>query len=446
VDAAGNLYVVDTDNHRIQRFDAAGRFVASWGEHGSFPGLLAFPSGAVIRGDRLFVADTRNHRVQVFDLQGNAIHEWGLHAPRLHVGAGTFETPVSVAVSPAGDRAVVCEAVEDRVQEFGLFPGPPPPIDPVLVSMNAGSHYGAHLDAMGDLLVISEPDAASVLAYDLDAGPIPIHITSFGSFGGRFGQFERIDGVAIGPVGAEILVSDTAAGRVQAFRLRRTPGEAVRFDPTMAAMWRAIDLNRSAFLGAEVRVQPDAVARSVHGELFILDSQRASVTMLDARGAVTRRWGEWGQEAGQLNQPTDLAVSADGLSVWIVDAGNRCVLEFSVAGDFRRALGRDADGGGFARPFGICLGHDGFLYVTDRTAHEVCKISREGAIVQRWGKRGSLDGEFWKPAGIVQDQQGRVFVLDQGNHRVQAFSPDGEWLITFDAGRARRRAETPPPQ
>jgi tripartite motif-containing protein 71 len=31
VDASGNVYVADSENHRIQKFDSSGNFLAKWG-------------------------------------------------------------------------------------------------------------------------------------------------------------------------------------------------------------------------------------------------------------------------------------------------------------------------------------------------------------------------------------------------------------------------------
>ena len=67
VDAAGRIYVCDTDNHRIQVFDSDGNLVTRWGSYGSNLGQFRRPMGIAIHpnGD-IYVADTDNHRIQVF--------------------------------------------------------------------------------------------------------------------------------------------------------------------------------------------------------------------------------------------------------------------------------------------------------------------------------------------------------------------------------------------
>jgi DNA-binding beta-propeller fold protein YncE len=67
LDAAGNVFVADRRNGRVQEFTAGGRPLAAWGRTGSGRGELSLPAGIATdcRGDVL-VADTANDRVQVF--------------------------------------------------------------------------------------------------------------------------------------------------------------------------------------------------------------------------------------------------------------------------------------------------------------------------------------------------------------------------------------------
>jgi len=43
VDPSGNVFVVDTNNHRIQKFDTQGVFLAKWGTQGALDGQLNAP-------------------------------------------------------------------------------------------------------------------------------------------------------------------------------------------------------------------------------------------------------------------------------------------------------------------------------------------------------------------------------------------------------------------
>jgi DNA-binding beta-propeller fold protein YncE len=67
VDSAGNVYVADTGNDRIQKFDPNGRFLTKWGSRGSGNGQLFGPSDIEVdSGGNVYVVDQLNNRVQKF--------------------------------------------------------------------------------------------------------------------------------------------------------------------------------------------------------------------------------------------------------------------------------------------------------------------------------------------------------------------------------------------
>jgi sugar lactone lactonase YvrE len=67
--AEGHVYLCEFGNHRVQKFTTDGRFVALFGRNGRREGELDQPWGIArdSRG-RMFVLDTYNHRVQRFRL------------------------------------------------------------------------------------------------------------------------------------------------------------------------------------------------------------------------------------------------------------------------------------------------------------------------------------------------------------------------------------------
>jgi tripartite motif-containing protein 71 len=68
VDPSGNVYVADTGNHRVQKFDPQGRFIGEAGGFGWNPGRFNGPSGISAReGLNIYVVDSQNRRIQRFD-------------------------------------------------------------------------------------------------------------------------------------------------------------------------------------------------------------------------------------------------------------------------------------------------------------------------------------------------------------------------------------------
>ncbi|WP_146226653.1 S-layer homology domain-containing protein [Aneurinibacillus soli] len=73
VDNAGNMYVVDRDNRRIQKFKSDGTFETSWGgEYGAGAGQFKAPCGIAVDQHRnVYVSDTVNRNIQKFTPNAN---------------------------------------------------------------------------------------------------------------------------------------------------------------------------------------------------------------------------------------------------------------------------------------------------------------------------------------------------------------------------------------
>ena len=66
-DAAGNVYVADTNNNRIQKFTGAGAYLTQWGSRGSGDGQFDTPLGvATDAAGNVYVSDANNSRIQKF--------------------------------------------------------------------------------------------------------------------------------------------------------------------------------------------------------------------------------------------------------------------------------------------------------------------------------------------------------------------------------------------
>ena len=73
-DNSGYLYVADTDNHRIQKFDSDGTFITKLGIEGTNDGEFKYPHDVAVNSlGYIYVADTNNKRVQIFDSAFNFI-------------------------------------------------------------------------------------------------------------------------------------------------------------------------------------------------------------------------------------------------------------------------------------------------------------------------------------------------------------------------------------
>ena len=100
VDGQGNVYVADSFNDRIQKFDSSGNYLGQWGSCGSGNGQFKGPLGVAVDGQgNVYVADTGNNRIQKFDSSGGYLGQWGSYGSE----NGQFKYPIGVAVDGKGN-------------------------------------------------------------------------------------------------------------------------------------------------------------------------------------------------------------------------------------------------------------------------------------------------------------------------------------------------------
>ncbi len=145
-----------------------------------------------------------------------------------------------------------------------------------------------------------------------------------------------------------------------------------------------------------------------------------------------------------LNAPRAIA---PGLAndFYIADSRNHRILHISSDGSlinqwgsFADAFSSDAPISTFNEPWGIGVGPDGSVYVTDTWNHRIQKFTKDGAPVKMWGQYGQpLPGvpesasSFWGPRGVAVDVKGNVLVADTGNKRIVVFDKDGNYITEF---------------
>ncbi len=97
---AGALYVADMANHSVDVYSTeTGRWLRSLGGRGSSTGKTYYPSGiSVDAAGQTYVADMMNARVQVFDINGRFARAFGAAGNRY----GSLGTPKDIAVGPDG--------------------------------------------------------------------------------------------------------------------------------------------------------------------------------------------------------------------------------------------------------------------------------------------------------------------------------------------------------
>jgi len=102
-------------------------------------------------------------------------------------------------------------------------------------------------------------------------------------------------------------------------------------------------------------------------------------------------------------------------------------------GIFVRSFGTRGRGSSqFVEPRGIAFGPNGEFYVADTKNARIQKFSADGRFLLSWGQPGKNPGEFeagWSgPAGVAVGPDGSVYVADTWNNRIQKFTSDGKFV------------------
>ena len=107
----------DTDNiyvsswHKLQKFTSRGELIKCIGRKGSKEGEFEDPRGVTLYDNQVYVCDSDNHRIQVFDLDLNFVRSIG----SLGKGRGELYAPYDVKFDTAGNM-YVAEFINGRVQ------------------------------------------------------------------------------------------------------------------------------------------------------------------------------------------------------------------------------------------------------------------------------------------------------------------------------------------
>ena len=148
---------------------------------------------------------------------------------------------------------------------------------------------------------------------------------------------------------------------------------------------RLIQVVGEVEIKGETLEKPNGIAVNSKGKIAVVDHEKHFILITDMKGNCARKVGCHGNNAGQLNRPTDVTYLNDD-NILVADQLNHRIQQFNV---------------------------------------------QTGNSVKSFGKKGTKDGEFHNPASVCVDEEGRVIVAEYKNNRIQVLSQDGEPLFQF---------------
>ena len=243
------IYVVEQNNHRVQRFNADGSPNQMWGRRSSTaPQGLNYPRGIAIQpgNGRMWIANTTSSLVRMVSPTFGMVKDLkGFSEPidiefgngKAYVGdanggevrildASTGATQgklnvraAGVAVDPASGDIYVSSWYDDRVYHYTANGEQGVPA----VIGSRGSDAGQFLnpwdiDIVGGLLYVTDADRSVVIVYTRDGQ----FVGEFGSAGSGPGQFQNPSGLTHDGAG-KLYVADAGNDRIQVFDTKGFP-------------------------------------------------------------------------------------------------------------------------------------------------------------------------------------------------------------------------------
>ncbi|KXJ21154.1 E3 ubiquitin-protein ligase TRIM71 [Exaiptasia diaphana] len=168
-----------------------------------------------------------------------------------------------------------------------------------------------------------------------------------------------------------------------------------------------------------------------NGSILIADCHNHRIQIFDSEGHFLRCFGTFGDKAGQLNNPSDVAVDNEGIIV-VCDKDNHRIQRFNKDGIFLSKFGGLGEKPGrFKRPWGVTVNEDNEIVVTDRRNNRIQVFDKNGSHLKTIGCYGHGEGNLNQPYYAVVSRTGDIYVTDSNNHRVQVFDVNGNYLREF---------------
>ena len=459
-DTDGNLYVADTDSNKIRKITSAGvvSTMAGSGSVGNSNGNSTSASFNSPRGitvdaaGNIFVADTSNHRIRKVTQAGVVSNFAGSGIQGSTDGSGSvanFSSPQSVAVDGSGN-VYVADSYNHKIRKV---------TSAGVVSTLAGAATSGSADGIGTSAGFANPTGVTVdpsgnvfvadhynnkIRKITPAGMV-ITVAGSGNQRGNDGagaeaSFTRPNGLVVDASG-NIIVADSTN------RIRKISPAAVV--STLAGR----SLSKDG-IGAEANFDsPASVAVDASGNVFVADSTNSIIRKISPLGAVSTIAGSGNigtadgiGTAASFDRPNGVAVDGSG-NLYVSDTYNHKIRKITPAGVVTTFAGSGSlgsvDGAGatarFGQPRGLAVDGSGNIYVSDTYNHMIRKITPAGVVITLAGSgaSGSLDGSgptarFFNPCGLTVDASGNVYVADSSNHKIRKITPAG--VVTTFAG------------
>ena len=383
----GRIYVIDSNNKRVQIFNGDATFHSSFGFPHLDPDKDNPPNALAINSEgNLYFTDSKKNCVHVFSSCGESLFKFG--KPGSWMERGTLNSPMAIAID-----------MDDNV-------------------------------FIGSMMMISIFDKFGSF------------IRGFGGQGSDPGQFQYVKDLHIGKNG-DLYVCEYSNNRVQIFEGSEPSRSSEKHDSTdenfkMLSSRRPVytvgptsDMPVKILSGI---VEPWGIATASNDDVFVVSKKGKKVVVYSGHDyEFKEEIGRLVWEASRDNDmvdPTGITVCEDGCL--LLNLQNQLV-KMTLSGEVIASVGkkgrRGKDNAELDSPNGIAVGKDGRVYVVDRRNNRVQIFNADLSYGSTCHLPNSVERSDLEKVAV--NSEGSVYVTDCRNHCVHVFHCNGKFLFSF---------------
>ena len=485
VDASGAIYVLDMQNNSVKKFlpGATTGVSVAGGTRGSNANQLTDPQGLFVDGvGNIYISDTENRRVQKYDV-----------TPQIVITAGETQGSLLFSgkrdTSDEEDETIVLNATvgsnatlasTDPLTLSLLDINPPPSVvftfseekikevssTDVTLTARLSSISGKEVVidfTLGGTAVLDTDYTLSSQRITIPAGAITGTLTVSTATIPADGLVEVLDTIiftvseitnATAPVYEATLYLESIEAPTVSLATSATSiseGETFTVTANIEAATSTdvvIDLTSSGTAKYNVDFTSDVATRistiaggnGQGGDNNQLNYPRG--LFVDAAGTTfiadqwegrIQKW-ELGATEGttiinNLREPTDVALDALG-NIYVVEKDNHKVVKYAADGSNGQIVaGGNGDGSNvnqLSQPQGIFIDNDNNLYIADSNNSRIMKWApdaTEGEVVAGGNGEGDALNQFYRPMSVYVDNQENIYVVDEWRSRIMKWAP-----------------------
>ena len=440
VDASGNIYIADTNNHRIRKFTVGGNIstVAGTGAVGGFSGdgglatlaQLNSPSGVAVDASGIYIADTNNHRIRKFTVGGNISTVAGTGAVGGFSGDGGLATlaqlnsPSGVAVDASG--IYIADTNNHRIRKFTVGGN---------ISTVAGTGAVGGFSGDGGLATLAQLNSPSGVAVDTSGiyiadtnnhrirkftigGNIITVAGISGSYSGSYpplgdgglataAQIDSPTGVCVKSTG-EVIISDTGNSCVRQVNITNTIFTVYTVPPMTASPGLKTPKGVATYYDADYKRLLVFIADKDNNRIRMFDTATNVMVNVAGRGDPGFSGDNNSALIAQLSGPEGIATYYDAtpgqkkLFLYIADTGNHKIRKVEIVTPLPKVITEIVNNIGNITLVAGGLG------------------SGEGV-----GNSDPLKAQLLSPSCVFADTVGNIYIADTKNHKIRKLTAEG---------------------